>query len=432
MRRRLAAALLAALAGPAAAHAAPPPEPASLVPPVIGVSDNKPAMFADQLFADLGVRHARLITPYDAARTEPARLGEWLDAARAAGIEPHVAFQHRRSDHCPERPCHLPTVAAFRSSFRAFRALHPDVTSITPWNEANHKTQPTSTRPDRAAAFYTVVREECPTCTVVGADVLGNDGALGWVRRFRAALEIDPTLWGLHNYADVNDGGTAATDAFLTAVPGEVWLTETGGIVGFLERSGAIIRPYSERRARDATRRLLDLMAARSRRVTRAYVYHWSTGEEFNRFDAGLVRTDGSPRPAFGVLRDALRPDLPSLGALPARGPSEGWRAFARPDLPVAPRVVIDDVAQRLRDGLRVAVRCVSPGPCRGTLRLQLGRRTWSGRLRLRPTKLGRIAVRLPAGVNDRSLPSTGRLRATVTMGRTVARRQVRLAPASG
>lgn len=437
MRCRCAAALVAvALAGPAlpvpGAVAAPPPAPSSDAPPVVGISDNKPDMFSSPLFADLGVRHARLITPYDAALTEPDRLRAWLDGARASGIEPHVAFQHRRQDRCPELPCTLPSVAEYVAAFRAFRTQHPDVRSFTPWNEANHKTQPTFRNPARAAGYYRAIRTRCGGCRVVGADVLGNDGALGWVRRFRAALKVDPILWGLHNYADVNDGGTAATDEFLNAVPGEVWLTETGGIVGFLERNGAVIRPFSERRARDATLRLLELMQAQRRRVTRAYVYHWSTGTEFNRFDAGLVRSDGTARPAFGVLRDALRPDLPSLGRLPGRGPSAAWRSFARPELPVAPRVTIDDLAERAGGGdLRVAVRCVSPGPCRGRLDLQLGRRTWSGPLTLASTKLGRIRVTAASGRAGRALPSSGRLTATVTMGRVVSRRFVRLAPAS-
>lgn len=435
-RRRAATALALLLCGTGlgvpAAVAAPPPAPSTDAPPVIGISDNKPDMFGSPLFADLGVRHARLIAPYDAALTEPDRLRAWLDGARAAGVEPHVAFQHRRQDRCPERPCKLPSTDEFVAAFRAFRTQHPDVRSFTPWNEANHKTQPTFTHPTRAAAYYRAIRTRCGGCRVVGADVLGNDGALGWVRRFRAALKVDPVLWGLHNYADVNDGGTAATDAFLNAVPGEVWLTETGGIVGFLERNGAVIRPFSERRARDATRRLLDLMQEERRRVTRAYVYHWSTGTEFNRFDAGLVRADGTARPAFGVLREALRPDLPSLGRLPGRGPSAAWRSFARPELPVAPRVTIDDLAERLRDGaLRVAVRCVSPGPCRGRLDLRLGRRVWSGRLSLATTRLGRIRVTLPAGLANRSLPSTGRFTATVTMGRVVSKRLVTLAPPS-
>jgi len=430
---RLGVAVLAALTlGTPAASVARTSDDGPAVPPVVGISDNKPDMFSSPLFADLGVRHARLITPYDAALTEPERLDAWLDAARAAGVEPHVAFQHRRQDRCPELPCKLPSTAEFVTAFRAFRTQHPDVRSFTPWNEANHKTQPTHAHPTRAAAYYRAVRTRCGGCTVVAADVLGDRGMVSWVRRFRSTLKIDPVLWGLHNYADVNDGGTAATDALLTAVPGEIWLTETGGIVGFMERTGAVIRPFSERRARDATERLLRLMQEERPRVTRAYVYHWNLGEDFNRFDAGLVRQDGTARPAFGVLRDALRPDLPSLGRIPARGPSPAWRAFARPELPVAPRVTIGDVVERLRDGsLRLPVRCVSPGPCRGRLDVRIGRRVWTGKVSLASTRLGRIRATLPRRVRDRTLPGAGQLTATVRMGKTAISRSVWLAPAS-
>ena len=38
-------------------------------------------------------------------------------------------------------------------------------------------------------------------------------------------------IWGLHNYIDANRFRTTGTRSLLRAVPGEVWFTETGGLV---------------------------------------------------------------------------------------------------------------------------------------------------------------------------------------------------------
>jgi hypothetical protein len=48
-------------------------------------------------------------------------------------------------------------------------------------------------------------------------------------------------------------------------------------------------------------------LARRHRRVARVYVYNWTGAARDARFDAGLVGPDGRPRPAYEVLRAALR-----------------------------------------------------------------------------------------------------------------------------
>src|SRR4051794_35002826 len=89
---------------------------------VVGIGDQQPSAFADPRLRALGMRHARLIVPWNAATTEPAAVQAWLDAAAAAGMTPHVAFEHLRSDNCPGRPCVLPTRAQYRAAVRAFVA----------------------------------------------------------------------------------------------------------------------------------------------------------------------------------------------------------------------------------------------------------------------------------------------------------------------
>ena len=42
-----------------------------------------------------------------------------------------------------------------------------------------------------------------------------------------------PSIWGLHNYSDVNRLQSWRTRELSKALGGQVWLTETGGIVQF-------------------------------------------------------------------------------------------------------------------------------------------------------------------------------------------------------
>ena len=91
----------------------------------------------------------------------------------------------------------------------------------SPWNEANHRAQPTYKRPGRAAAFYGVVRKLCRGCTIVAADVLDQSGMVEWVRAFRRKAPGKPRIWGLHNYKDTNDfrrGRHSGTRKLLRAV----------------------------------------------------------------------------------------------------------------------------------------------------------------------------------------------------------------------
>ena len=47
----------------------------------------------------------------------------------------------------------------------------------------------------------------------------------------RHAHEVEPRYWGMHNYIDANRLRTTGTRRMLRAVKGQIWFTETGGIV---------------------------------------------------------------------------------------------------------------------------------------------------------------------------------------------------------
>ncbi|MBI5104271.1 MAG: hypothetical protein HZB46_04665, partial [Solirubrobacterales bacterium] len=301
----LAVAALALAAGPARAAV------------TVGLSDASPYMVGDHRFAALGVRHVRLVVPWDAARTERAALDLYVKNATVFGADVHVAFEHARDDRCPGSPCTLPSVAEYGDAVAAFRARYPQVTTFTAWNEANHVTQPTRTAPAQAARYFAALRARCAGCTVVAGDVLAGQPGLGaWLDAFRAEAGPGPLLWGVHDYGDANRGGSDELDAFLGMVDGEVWITETGGIVRFATEDGRVTMPYDEGRAAQAVAYALDLADARAPRVTRAYLHSFTGG---GRMDTGLVGTDGRTRPGY----DALLAHLRAAGVPPSPPPWE-------------------------------------------------------------------------------------------------------------
>jgi hypothetical protein len=273
----------------------------------VGIGDQSSATFTDARFQALGLKHVRVITPWNVALSRGDRtwLDAYLDQAAEAGVTPLVSFGAAHGSRCPARPCRLPTIAAFDRAFRAFRARWPKIRTLGVWNEANHRSQPTFRYPEQAGGYYLIMRNRCRACRIVAADVIDDANMVRWVGRFRAVAR-GARLWGLHNYRDSNPrrgqryGGTKL---LLSTVPGKVWLTETGGIVRFVLPDGRTLFPYSERRANVAMGRVLRLARQYRSRIARLYVYHWRQDAFDNRFDAGLLDSDGRPRPSYHTLK---------------------------------------------------------------------------------------------------------------------------------
>jgi hypothetical protein len=286
----LALTLLGTLAGPDRAQAFS-----------VGMSDQKLGMWQDPRFAQLGVSQVRLLVYYDLVLNRDfRRYDAWMAAAHARGADVLLTINHHSADH-PR----LPSVAQYRRVVRILRARYPWVTAMSAWNEANHPSQPTQRNPKRAARYFHAMRDECPACRVVAADLLDSANMLPWLAAFKRHARR-PRLWGLHSYQDANHFRplhATGTARFLAATRGEVWLTEAGGIVRF-GRSYAGGR-RGERRAARAMRRTF-VLARSSPRITRAYLYHWSADRKFLTWDSALVGPNGRARPALGVVRAEL------------------------------------------------------------------------------------------------------------------------------
>ena len=130
-----------------------------------------------------------------------------------------------------------------------------------------------------------------------------------YLTAFKRRAKGSPRLWGLHNYGDVNRRRTSGTRLLLRLVPGEVWATETGGILKFLPQ----FRRSEKRQAR-ATRFMFKVFrkydsrqSGMRSRLTRLYNYQWTGVRRSARFDAGLVNPNGSPRKAYRKFKRLAR-----------------------------------------------------------------------------------------------------------------------------
>jgi hypothetical protein len=305
MRRRLMLPLLVIAAVAIA------PASASGASYVVGIGEQNAAVFDQPLFQQSGVKRVRYLVPWDWNRVDGIRAETdgYVGRALAEGKDVFVTFTAKRGcwargRYSKAKRCKAPTVKAYKRSVKQFRKRFPGVRTFAPWNEANHASQPTAKKPRLAARYYNAMRKVCKGCRLVALDILDQSDAVRYLKKFRRKAKGSPKRWGLHNYSDVNRRRVRDTRRILKQAPGELWLTETGGIVSF-GRSF----PYSEQRAKNRTKymfRLANRFQKRRKgmrsRITRIYPYSWYGYERGARFDAGLVNPDGSARPALTVF----------------------------------------------------------------------------------------------------------------------------------
>jgi hypothetical protein len=295
----------AAFSRPADARPVADPARAGSRGPVIGIGEQKPAMFTSRAWRALGLRHARYTAPWDALEDPHQRqlLDDWMAAARGAGVRVLLGFAHSLRSERMARV--LPKPRRFARAFVGFRKRYPWVRDWLVWNEANHRGAPTAKRPRRAAQLFDAVVSHCRGCNVVAADVLDTPGMASWVARFRRHARHRPRIWGLHNYGDANGLKVKSTPLLLALTRGRIWFTETGGVVLRRVYEGKRVLQtfrYSLRHAARSTAHALALSCL-SRRITRVYLYHWQPPPKVTNWDSGLVDRRGRPRPAYKALR---------------------------------------------------------------------------------------------------------------------------------
>ena len=277
-----------------------------------GIGDEQIKLFGNPLWEQLHTKIVRYIAPYDAVAhsysLDKARL--FIREAEAHHQQVLVAFYH--SEYTPLK---LPSVAQYQRDVQKFVKLFPHVRQYQSWDEANRGYIPYSLASPSAVAaakYYQALIRVCHGCTAIGLDVLDAqniDSTLTYISEFKHEIgrlrTVMPKIWGLHNYSDINRLESWRTRELTRALGGQVWLTETGGIVQF---GGA----FPNRRGSGLTRaakvlKYMFAVAGSRPQIKRLYIYDWTGGNASTRFDAGLMSAHNQPRAGFVVVCKQLR-----------------------------------------------------------------------------------------------------------------------------
>jgi hypothetical protein len=284
----------------------------------VGLGEQKPQMFSTPSWQSLKLKRVRYLVPWDYAKHKHERdaVAYYMTLARQARQDVLVTFTarsgcYRNGRYSKKKACRAPSTKAYKKAFLTFDKVNPWVKTYSAWNEINHKSQPTFKSPKKAARYYNVLRKYTRKkgFRAMAADMLDTSNMSRYLAQFKRYAKGTPKLWGLHNYGDVNRRRTTYTKRMLKSVPGEVWLTETGGIV---KLSPSFKR--STRRAASRTKgmfRLVNRYDTKRRgmrsKITRLYVYSFFGDKKSARFDAGLVNPNGTARSAYKVFKKNAR-----------------------------------------------------------------------------------------------------------------------------
>jgi hypothetical protein len=272
-----------------------------------GIGDDGTEMFTDPKWTQLHIKIARYVVPYDAA-VRPYSLTlarQWIGAAEAAHQQILIAFYH--SEYTPTK---MPSVAAYKADVAKFLALFPRIHQYEAYDEANRgnvKGSFSSPSATLNAQYYQALLSVCHGCTVIGLDVLDAQvisPTVRYIAEFRHEVEklhvAMPKIWGLHNYSDVNRFESWRTRTLVAALGGQVWLTETGGIVklpnSFLNINGSGLTRAAK------VLKFTFALARATPQIARMYLYDWTGAAANARFDAGLTDIHNNPRPGYLVV----------------------------------------------------------------------------------------------------------------------------------
>ncbi|MEA2131085.1 MAG: hypothetical protein QOJ85_3976 [Solirubrobacteraceae bacterium] len=286
----------------------------------VGVGDQSPRMFDDANWKGLGLKTTRYFIEWNAI-SQPAEIADadkFVDAARAHGVKVLMHISTDDINSSPRRP--LPSVNDYKVNVGQLinRYKPRGVTDWGVWNEANHKSQPTTKNPKRAAQFYTTMKRLCKGCKIVALDVLDQKGVESYISRWmKAAGKAGKTakIIGVHNYSQVNrkitEKNASATypgvARILKAIRksnkvAKLWLTETGGLASF--GTGF---PCDKQRQASTTKYMFKLIKKYDKNIERLYTYNWFGAGCTTGFDGGLVDAGGAVRPAFTAFKTGLK-----------------------------------------------------------------------------------------------------------------------------
>jgi hypothetical protein len=269
----------------------------------IGISDNKPTMFGDNDFKALGTKNVRIVVGWDVAlskkakgKAEMARITQYMAAAKAGNYKVLVAFDASKDK------TKVPKAGSGKlgKALKALRKKFPgQIKQVSPWNEGN-----LNKSPKQVYLWSKEVKKNCKGCKIV-IDVLDKPNLQKWTKKYMKLQK--PKIWGLHNYVDVNNFTDRRTKAFLkTTKKGDVWLTETGGVVDRINGGSSFAGSGVDFAAR-ATTYLFNNIVKKQKRIKKVYIYDWNTEQTvasgYGSWDSGLKGPAGELRPAYYVVK---------------------------------------------------------------------------------------------------------------------------------
>ncbi len=278
--------LACALVAPAAANARP----------VYGMGDQNPTSYEDAKLLSLHkLKTARYTVSWDWYKdtTQAGILDWWMSRVKAAHLRPLISFN--RNWHGSRGRHKIPSLRAYKHGFKLFRQRYPYVRDFTAWNEPNAPEQPFYKKPAKAAKFFNALKSACKKCTIVAADINDSKNMVSWLRTYKRKVH-KAKVWGLHNYKDTSSRNTRGTTrVFVRMVRGQVWLTETGGLIN---RGGLKGQAKSVKR--------VFTLAHHFKKIKRVYFYQW-LGVRKSHWDSGFLSPAGKKRPAYFTLKRKLR-----------------------------------------------------------------------------------------------------------------------------
>ncbi len=276
-----------------------------------GIGDEHVQMFAQPIYQRLHTKIVRYIAPYDAVR-HAASLNYAIAFIRAAeqdGEQVLVAFYHSEFT-----PTVLPSVSSYQHDVEKFVRRFPHVRQYQSWDESNRgNVRGAFSSPSAVAAarYYQALLRVCKGCNVIGLDVLDAyniEPTLAYIAEFKREIgrlkTVMPSIWGLHNYSDINRLQSWRTHQLVRALGGQVWLTETGGIVKFAGEFSNVHGSGLRRSAKVI--KYMFAVAGAIPQIKRLYIYDWTGGTASTRFDAGLTNSRNQPREGYVAVCRAL------------------------------------------------------------------------------------------------------------------------------
>ena len=286
-------------------------------------------MFFDPRFSDLGIRHVRLVVPWDVlnVRWQRQELDQWLHHARRTRAQPLIAFTHSRRtgarrvlpsvDHWSRRFAQLPPPLPVGPRLRDVERGQPLRRADVPPGQARRPLLAGDAPPLPARAGSSP-----PSCST----------SRTWSRGCASSAPragVDPEYWGLHNYRDANrmqttqHAAAAARDPRQDLAHGDRRHRQPPQ-----QEHGRL--PASRRRhAARATRWVFDKLVPLSPRIERVYLYHWNASSPTRHLGLRADRPrQRRARPRSRVLRRVLQR---------GRAPARARRREARDHLRHAP-----------------------------------------------------------------------------------------------